>query len=184
MTRLRIRVGLALGACVTLSIAGFFLLAGPMRALEISGVVALLRSDRVSSAAGYTVQALPVRGFPFRAVVTPFCSSLIAILALFGISMFILHGPLARRVAAFVAAASVIVACNVIRVAASVWLGVRMGDSAMILFHDWVGTIFALIYTMAGFLLMLWLMLPRDGRMLATVHHDERVGLSSGSGSA
>ena len=28
------------------------------------------------------------------------------------------------------------------------------------LFHDWIGTFFALIYTMAGFFLMLYLLLP------------------------
>ena len=54
-----------------------------------------------------------------------------------------------------------IVACNVVRIAASVWVGLRFGAGDLVLFHNSVGTLFALAYTLIGFLFMLYLMLPK-----------------------
>ena len=42
----------------------------------------------------------------------------------------------------------------------SLWAGLRYGPDGLVLFHDWLGTMFGLLYTLAGFLLMLYLMLP------------------------
>ena len=60
-------------------------------------------------------------------------------------------------------AAALVVACNVLRIAASIWVGLRWGSSDLVLFHNWVGTLFALAYTLIGFLFMLYLMLPKEG---------------------
>ena len=47
-----------------------------------------------------------------------------------------------------------------LRISGSLWMGYEFGGKALVLFHDWVGTFFALAYTMAGFFLMLYLLLP------------------------
>ena len=112
---------------------------------------------------GHAIQALPQTGLAFRVEVTPYCSSLIAVLALGGIAGFILQGPLSRRMVAFVGAAALVVACNIVRIAASIWVGLRWGAGDLVLFHNWVGTLFALAYTLIGFLFMLYLMLPKEG---------------------
>ena len=52
------------------------------------------------------------------------------------------------------------VVCNALRISGSLWMGYEFGGDALLLFHDWVGTFFALVYTMAGFFLMLYLLLP------------------------
>jgi exosortase/archaeosortase family protein len=154
-------------ACVVAAMSGFFLLVDPIRRLEIAAAVLLARpfGGRVSAVGGDLIQGLPAAALPFRATVTPFCSSLIPILALGSISMFILAGSIARRAAAFAIAAATILCCNVIRIAASVLVGLRAGPAGLALFHDWVGTGFALAYTLGGFMLMLYVLLPKVGRM-------------------
>ena len=82
-------------------------------------------------------------------------------LALGGIAGFILQGPLLRRMVAFAGAAALVVVCNIVRIAASIWVGLRFGAGDLVLFHNWVGTLFALAYTLIGFLFMLYLMLPK-----------------------
>jgi exosortase/archaeosortase family protein len=162
VTRRRAEVFGAILLCVGLAIAGFDWLNvlvrdGEMRA--VSGVVGL-GSHAVTLTAHHTFQVLPSAQQPFRAHMTPFCSSLVSILALGGIGFFILRGALWRRALAFVAAAVFILACNVLRISASLAVGLRYGDRSLVLFHDWVGTMFGLAYTMGGFFFMLWLLLP------------------------
>lgn len=163
MTRIQARALWALVLCLLATVLGFVLLSGPMRTAEIAAVLAILHPDahQLSAVSGHAIQALPSRGLAFRVQVTPYCSSLIAVLALGGIAGFILHGPLRLRLAAFAGAAALVVACNVVRIAASVWVGLRFGPGDLVLFHNWVGTLFALAYTLIGFLFMLYLMLPK-----------------------
>jgi exosortase/archaeosortase family protein len=165
VTRIQARALWALLLCVSVTIVGFVVLSGPVRTAEIALVLRVLHFDasHLSAVQGHAIQALPKTGMAFRVQVTPYCSSLIAVLALGGIAGFILHGPLARRMLAFTAAAALVVACNVIRIAASIWVGLRWGSGDLVLFHNWVGTLFALAYTLIGFLFMLYLMLPKEG---------------------
>jgi carbamoyl-phosphate synthase large subunit len=72
----------------------------------------------------------------------------------------VLRGNPVRRVLAFLVAAVVILTGNVLRIAASLWVGLEAGPGSLVLFHDWVGTLFALTYTLVGFFLMLYLILP------------------------
>jgi exosortase/archaeosortase family protein len=73
----------------------------------------------------------------------------------------VLSGPWPRRTVAFVCAAVVVVFCNVLRVAGSLWIGLHVGARGLVLFHDWIGTLFGIAYTMLGFFLMLFLLLPK-----------------------
>jgi exosortase/archaeosortase family protein len=162
VNRRRAEVFTALAMGIALAFVGFYVLSGPVRDLEVLAVLALLAplGDRASAVNGHVFQVLPPDHAAFRAELTPYCSSLIAVLALAAIAIFVLRGPWPRRFFALSAAMSAILLCNVLRVAGSVWVGYRFGDRALVLFHDWAGTLFALTYTMAGFFLMLFLILP------------------------
>jgi carbamoyl-phosphate synthase large subunit len=161
MIRRRNEIALALTLCIGLALAGFHWLVGPMRDVEAAAVLALLGgAGRVSVVTGHTFQVLPSDSPAFRAEITPFCSSLVSVLALGTIAFFVLRGPTLRRISAFLVAGAVVVACNVLRIAASVWFGLHYGGAGLVLFHDWVGTLFGLAYTMGGFFLMLYLLLP------------------------
>jgi exosortase/archaeosortase family protein len=167
MTRVRWRAAIAIAMCFAFVLVGFRLLNGPMRTLEVSAVLLLARAGagQLTVLGGHMIQVLPQHHPGFRVVVTPFCSSIVPILALAGLSMFILAGPLARRMGAMVASAAAVLACNILRMAVSVIVGVHAGPEALVLFHDWIGTLFALAYTVGGFLFMLYLLLPRTGRL-------------------
>jgi len=162
MTRRRSEVAGALALGIALAFLGFRFLSGPMRDLEVMAVLALLSpaDERASAVDGHVFQVLPPGHEAFRAELTPYCSSLIAVLALVAIALFVLRAPWPRRLLAVSSAVVLIVSCNVLRVTGSVWMGYRFGDRALVLFHDWAGTLFALAYTMGGFFLMLFLLLP------------------------
>ncbi|MCW2713127.1 MAG: hypothetical protein JWN88_174 [Frankiales bacterium] len=162
MTERRVRVLLALALSVGLALGGFRLLNGPLRTLEENAVLALFGAfgGNVSVLPGHVFQVLPPVEEPFRAVLTPFCSSLVAILALGAIALCVLRGPVPRRAAAFCVAATFVLSCNVARIALSLWGGLEFGPGGLVLLHDWVGTVFGLAYTLCGFLLMLYLLLP------------------------
>jgi len=151
-----------LGAALAVAFGGFLLLSDPLRALESRLVLDVLRpGQRVTLVGDHYFQVLPAHHTPFRAQLTPFCSSLVPVLALAAIAAFVVHGHWARRSAALLTAATLVVICNVLRIAASLWVGLQVGARGLVLFHDWVGTLFGLGYTMIGFFLMLYLLLPR-----------------------
>lgn len=162
MNRRRTTVFSALAGAIAIAFVGFFKLSNGLRDIEQQLVIRLLHSGRrIELFGNHYFQVLPKSNGAFRAQLTPFCSSLVPILALAAISAFVLNGSPARRVFAFVCAAAVIVGCNVLRVAASLWIGLQVGARGLVLFHDWIGTIFGIAYTMLGFFLMLFLLLPK-----------------------
>lgn len=161
MTARRVDVGLALALSLVIAFAGFALLGGAMRDVESEIVLGLLGDDsRVSIVGDHVFQVLPSGEQAFRASLTPYCSALIPVLALAAIALCVLRGNPVRRTAAFVVAGLVVVLGNVLRIAASLWVGREAGPGSLVLFHDWVGTFFALAYTLVGFFLMLYLILP------------------------
>lgn len=161
MTARRLRVGVALALSLVIAFAGFALLAGAMRDVEGELVLGLLGHDpRISVVGDHMFQVLPADQDAFRASLTPYCSALIPVLALAAIALCVLRGSPARRVVAFLVAGAVVVLGNVLRIAGSLWVGREAGPGSLVLFHDWVGTFFALLYTLVGFFLMLYLILP------------------------
>jgi exosortase/archaeosortase family protein len=160
MTR-RVDVLLRVAAVVVVAGVGFVVLQAPARHLEAQASAAVFRlagDDRVRVADATSIEVLPDTHAPFRAVVTPSCSSIGSLVALACLAMLI---PSSRRrnVAAASAMGSVAVG-NVIRIAASLGVGLIAGRQSLILFHDWVGSIFGFAYTLAGYLLLLHLLLP------------------------
>jgi exosortase/archaeosortase family protein len=162
MTRRRLVVFSALAMALLVAVGGFQLLNGPARRLEAMLIMAALRpaGSRASVVNDTYFQLLPPGQVAFRAELTPYCSSLIPILALAAIGFFILRGTWSRRLVSVAAAAALVLLCNVARISGSLWMGYEFGGNALVLFHDWLGTFFALAYTMVGFFLMLYLMLP------------------------
>lgn len=163
MTRRRFTVFSALAMAILVAFFGFALLGDAMRRLEETLVMGLLSplGSRASVVTDHQFQLLPPGHEAFRAQLTPYCSSLIPVLALATIGFFILHGSWQRRGISVATAAAFVLICNVLRITGSLWMGYHFGGAALVLFHDWIGTFFALTYTMAGFFLMLFLMLPR-----------------------
>lgn len=163
MTRRRLHVSGLLVLGVALAFGGFYAFTDLVRDLETMAVLALVgpMGERASAVNGHVFQVLPPAQEAFRAELSPYCSSLIACLALVAIALFVLHGSWRRRLFAVSMAVIVVICCNVLRISGSLWMGYEFGGRALVLFHDWAGTLFALAYTMGGFFLMLFLLLPR-----------------------
>jgi len=174
MNRRRLVVSTSIGIALLVAVGGFYLLTDPVRRIEVAMVMALFRpvGSRADVVDGVLFQMLPPDQEAFRAELTPYCSALIPVLALTCIGFFVLSGPWRRRLLGVAAAAALIVLCNVLRIGGSLWMGYEFGGNALFLFHDWIGTFFALAYTMAGFFLMLYVLLPSAS---ASIHRAARV---------
>jgi exosortase/archaeosortase family protein len=161
VTARRLWVGLALAMSVLISFAGFAVLNQPLRDLEANLVLGLLGGPaRVSVVGDHVFQVLPADKGAFRAALTPYCSALVPLLALAAIAVCVLRGAVSRRILGFLAAAALVLVGNALRIAGSLWVGMHAGPSGLVLFHDWVGTFFGLTYTLVGFFLMLYVLLP------------------------
>jgi exosortase/archaeosortase family protein len=134
--------------------------------LHLSG---LTETHRVLLLPGSRIAVFPEAVGPFVAVVTPSCSALSALLAVAFLAWFGPPGRIGRRIGALGCALVCVLAGNVLRIAGSIGVGLVHGKASLVLFHDWVGSLFAFGYTLGGYLLMLFLLLPaavaaRDGR--------------------
>ena len=156
-------VGLCLiGVVVTMTI-GFVLLQAPFRALETATAAALLRAlgaHRVQVVQRTSIFVVPLRGGSFRAIVSPSCSSIASLLAIACLASLTPRYPWRRRVIAVGAALATVALGNILRIAGSIGVGFLAGRSSLVLFHDWVGSVFTFGYTLGGFILMLYLLLP------------------------
>ena len=162
LRRILVRIVLLVGATGV----GFLLLEQWTRQCETAAALDLLHLFRLDGATRNSPTSIAVHardGELFAAVLTPTCSSLAALLAQAGLMVLRPPGP-RRRLAAAVGVALVLVfAGNIVRIAASVAVGLVAGSSSQVLFHDWVGSLFGFAYTLGGFLVMLYFLLPRDG---------------------
>ena len=53
-----------------------------------------------------------------------------------------------------------VLAGNLMRIAASLSAGTWAGRACLVLFHDWVGTMFTFASILGGYVLMLYVLLP------------------------
>jgi carbamoyl-phosphate synthase large subunit len=67
---------------------------------------------------------------------------------------------------AFAGAAGLVLVCNMLRIAMSIWVGLETSEHGLVVFHDWVGTVFGLLYVLGGFTLFLFLLLPSNKQLL------------------
>ncbi len=152
---------------IVLVLVAFGFLNAPFRQAEATAAVELLHllgasPDRVEIRPDASVA---VRGSgAFLAIVTPSCSSLASLLAVAALSLFTPRVPPTRLVRAIGCALLCVVVGNVVRIAASLGIGLVAGTGSLVLFHDWVGSLFAFAYTLGGYLLMLRILLPAQSR--------------------
>ncbi|MBV9164490.1 MAG: archaeosortase/exosortase family protein [Pseudonocardiales bacterium] len=165
-------------AVVVAVVVVFAYLIEPVRRLEAATASLLLHllgvaPEAVQLRANASLAVYPHGHAAFLAVVTPSCSSLSSLLAVMGLTIFTPRRRQRRRIAALACALVCITAGNVVRIAASVMVGLLAGASSLVLFHDWVGSMFAFAYTLGGYLLMLALLLhtrQTSGRGEAGIH--------------
>jgi exosortase/archaeosortase family protein len=151
-------------------IAVFELLLDPWRDTEastVAGIMGNLGLGGASQAFGHQILVLPASAAPFLATISPSCSALAAILAFASISLFLVRGDPLRRLGAFAAASALVIACNLLRIGLSVYVGLKTDVDGLTLFHDWVGTAFGLLYVLGGFTVYLWVLLPSNRQLLA-----------------
>lgn len=155
-----------------LVIGCFLALIEPVRMAEASAAAGLLRLlgvEDVTVQLGTSIQVFPPAHAPFRANVTLSCSCLSALLALGFVAGFLPRRPGGHRLLAVFAAMVAVVTGNVLRIAGSLAVGLVAGRASLVLFHDWVGSVFTFIYTLGGYLLMLYLLLPARSKRPAPV---------------
>jgi exosortase/archaeosortase family protein len=166
MSRSRALVWLRVAFIVLATPAAFVLLESHARTTELGfdiGTLRLFGVHRVPVVIGTTALILPLHSTPFFVDLTASCSSLASVLTLLCIALALPSriAPLPRRLLAFSLAAVAVIIGNLLRIDLSILVGVLISRSSLVLFHDWAGSIFGFAYTMGGFILMLWVLLPK-----------------------
>ena len=144
---------------------GFIVLKDPFREFEAALSVKLLQvfgASGVFSSPGATIAIFPRHGPAFLALVTPSCSSITAVLAVLALGLVAPHHDRVRKASAIAVALSLVVLGNVLRIAASVAVGIVAGRSSLVLFHNWVGGLFTFGYILGAYIFFLFLLLPRS----------------------
>ena len=116
---------------------------------------------------GPTVIVRPDDRVAFRAIVTPSCSSLASVLAVGCLASLARGYSRRRKLSAIGVAMATIVLGNVLRIAGSLLAGLIAGSGSLVLFHDSVGNVFSFAYTLGGYILMLYLLLPKTGEHIS-----------------
>lgn len=139
----------------------------PMRRFEVDTLAWFFRLFNVrgiTAATGDNLLVASPAHAPILAYISPSCSSLMGILALGALATGVLRGRHSHTVVAYVVSASMLFVLNIGRMAASCAAGLWLGHGALLLFHDWVGTVWNFVATLLGFLLLLYLTLPSAER--------------------
>jgi exosortase/archaeosortase family protein len=179
VTVLARRAWLGIAAVVAVVVGGAWLGREAARRLEADLTVHVLRAlgGRVASLTDHSILVVPADGTPFRVIVTASCSALAPVLALFALTLVAGRGAPPRRLLAAGVAATVVVVGNLVRIAASVGVGLWTGRSSLVLFHDVVGSVFGVGYTLFGYLLVVALLLPRRASARGAEPLEVRDGL-------
>jgi exosortase/archaeosortase family protein len=127
----------------------------------------------IQALGGVMLAVIPPGHGGFMVYIAPACSSLASALSLAFLSLFTPRSLGWWRLCAPAAAVFCVVVGNILRLAGSLALGLWDGESSLVLFHDWVGTIFTYVYTVGGYLLMLSLLLALRRRRENTTEQME-----------
>lgn len=131
-------------------------------ALAVAGGVRLLGFHGVLAVSGSQILLSPGPGSLFWVNITSACSSLGPALAIALIAVALSSGsPASDSWLAGAAGVAGIIAGNLARIGSSVIVGLLAGPVSLVLFHDWVGSIFGFAYTIGGFALILSILLRR-----------------------
>ena len=152
---------------VVICAVGFRYGAGFLQVHEARWVATVLGAvgvDSVSASLERHVLVFRPGGEIILAEVTESCSSILSVLGLTALTAVVLRGRRQHAVAGLVVAVAALLALNHLRLVASTVAGLVWGTPALVLFHDWVGTVWNLAATLGGFLLMVCITLPTAER--------------------
>src|ERR671916_3042228 len=127
-------------------------------------VLDLVGVDSVSGSLPRHVLVFRPDGEIILAEVTESCSSILSVLGLTALTAVVLRGRRQHAVAGLVVAVAALLVLNHLRLVGSTVAGLVWGTPALVLFHDWVGTVWNLAATLGGFLLMVCITLPTAER--------------------
>jgi carbamoyl-phosphate synthase large subunit len=130
----------------------------------VAHVLDLVGVDSVSGSLERHILVFRPDGEVILAEVTESCSSILSVLGLTALTAVVLRGRRQHAVAGLVVAVAALLVLNHLRLAASTVAGLVWGTPALVLFHDWVGTVWNLAATLGGFLLMVCITLPTAER--------------------
>lgn len=178
-TRRRSAVLVELVVAVAVCVVGYRFGADWMREHEarwVTGALHLAGVDGVSGVLPGRILIFRPGGELLNAEVTASCSALLSVVGLIALTLTVLRSRKMHALAGLVAAVAGVVVLNDVRLAASTMAGMWWGRGALVLFHDWVGTVWSFASTLVGFLLMVWLTLPAAERAEQNVagHHTAR----------
>jgi len=148
---------------IAADICGFVLLQHAARLAETwlsGGLAGLVGPGRINVVQGTSILVVPWHQPRFLVAITASCSSIFSVCAIASLACVLPHVPLARRALALSVAVGAVVAANVVRLAVCLIVGLAFGRVALVLFHAGVGIVFAFAYTLVGFVLFLYLILP------------------------
>ncbi|WP_369131742.1 ATP-grasp domain-containing protein [Modestobacter sp. I12A-02662] len=146
---------------------GFHFAAGFLQRSEARWVAQVLDLVGVDSVSGSLPRHLLVfrpQGEIIVAEITESCSSILSVLGLTALTVTVLRGRRHHAIAGLVVAVAALLALNHLRLVGSTLAGLLWGAPALVLFHDWVGTVWNLASTLVGFLLMVCITLPTAER--------------------
>ncbi|MGY1813024.1 exosortase/archaeosortase family protein [Blastococcus sp. SYSU D00820] len=156
-------VGLDLVLAAAICVLGFRFVARPLQELEAAGVALVMSwiaPGRVSGIQPAHILLFPDDGSIIDAVVTASCSSVLSVLGLTALTAVVLRSRKLHAVGGLLVAIGALLLLNHLRLLLSAMAGLWWGEGSLVLFHDWVGTLWNLVATLGGFLLMVWLTLP------------------------
>ncbi|SEP25041.1 exosortase/archaeosortase family protein [Trujillonella endophytica] len=156
-------VALDLVVAAAICLVGFRYLTDPLREFEatvLGQVMSWIYPGQASNVLPGHVLLFPEGAPIIDAVVTPSCSSILSVLGLTALTVAVLRGRKLHALGGLLFAVTVLLVLNHLRLLLSALAGMWWGDGALVLFHDWVGTLWNLAATLGGFLLMVWVTLP------------------------
>ncbi|MGR6966269.1 exosortase/archaeosortase family protein [Geodermatophilus sp. URMC 61] len=130
----------------------------------VAHVLDVVGVDSVSASLERHVLVFRPDGEIILAEVTESCSSILSVVGLTALTAVVLRGRRQHAVAGLVVAVAALLALNHLRLVGSTVAGLVWGTPALVLFHDWVGTVWNLAATLGGFLLMVCVTLPTAER--------------------
>lgn len=166
-TRRQWSVALDLLGAVTICVLGYYYAAPWFRKYEAIAAVAVLRLvgvRGVSDAVPEQILMFRPGGEVLAGVVTTSCSALLTVVGLAALTSSVLRSRRLYAVLGLIVATAAILVANDVRLVLSTLAGLWWGRPAMTLFHDWIGTFWALAATLFGFLLMVYVALPTAHR--------------------
>ena len=126
----------------------------------VVGVLHLLGVDSVSGVLPTRILIFRPDGELLNAVVTASCSSVLSVVGLTALTASVLRSRRWHALAGLLVAVVAVLAANHLRLLLSTVIGLQWGGGSLVLFHDWVGTLWNLAATLGGFLLMVCVTLP------------------------